>query len=408
MTVHTLTETLDSHTLSLDPRGSGRFLVKIIDVGEGSSAEYTEAALVEAERQRIFPAGTHMYLDHAGPERRGPHGERSVKDLASVLTQDARYDADMRALVAEAQAMDGYQHTLEALAPHVGLSIRANAEVDPPARAGGKPIVTRFLTAESVDWVSRAGRGGQVLAILESAGVQVQEATSNDRREQLDRAVITTYRDRDRDIWASLADFDEAASVAYFRVGTDLYSQTFTVAEDDLSVSLTGPRTEVRAVTTYVPAAASAGVIETAPITQEEGLMPTIDQAELDRLHAQEAALADATKRAEEAEAKLTEAALAKTIAEAREQVATKVAETAKDLPAPMIARITHQVQADITESLPADIDARITAAVEAERTYLTSVTESEGLKGFGQAVAESTAPAKRTHNAFGRKIQEV
>ena len=136
--------------------------------------------------------------------------------------------------------------------------------------------------------------------------------------------------------------------------------------------------------------------------------MPTIDQAELDRLHAQEAALAEATKRAEEAEAKLTEAALAKTVAEAREQVATKVAEAAKDLPAPMIARITHQVQADITESLPADIDARITAAVEAERTYLASVTESEGLKGFGQAVAESIAPAKRTHNAFGRKIQEV
>ena len=58
-----------------------------------------------------------------------------------------------------------------------------------------------------------AGQEIQLLAI--GAGVQVQEATANDRREQLDRAVVAAYRDRDRDIWASLADFDEVAKVEF-------------------------------------------------------------------------------------------------------------------------------------------------------------------------------------------------
>ena len=404
MTVRKLSETMAAG-MSVDTRGTGRFLVKIIDVGEGSSAEYTEEALRDAEARRIFPAGTHMYLDHAGVGRRGPHGERSIKDLASVLTSDARYDENERALVAESEAMDGYQETLKSLAPHVGLSISATAEVNPPARSGGKPVVSRFLAAESVDWVARAGRGGQVLSILESAGV-VEEAAVNDRRDQIDRAVRDMYRDPDRDIWASLSDFDEGTNTAYFYNDNALWAQTYEIAADDLSVTLTGDRTEVRAVTHYVPAAGSAGVIESAT-NQEEGTMPTIDQAELDRLHAQENQLTEAIKRAEEAEAKLAEAAKAKAVAEAHSAVSEKVSEAAKDMPEAMRTRITQTVQAQVTESLPENVDALITKAVQDERAYLAALGESDRITGFGQQVTES-APAKRTHNAFGRPIQEV
>ena len=183
MTVRKIAEVKHGEALTLDPRGTGRFLVRIIDEGEGSSAVYPAAALQKAAAERVFAAGTHMYLDHAPDSRRGVHGERSIRDLASVLTSDAVYDPTSRALVGEAQAVAGWEHTLEGLAPHVGLSISALAEVEPPTSTGGKPVVTQILAAESVDWVVKAGRGGAVLAVLESAGVTT-EASSNERREQ--------------------------------------------------------------------------------------------------------------------------------------------------------------------------------------------------------------------------------
>lgn len=397
MTVRTLSEVRLGETLSLDPRGTGKFLVRIIDEGEGSSAIYTREALQRAVG-RHFAAGTHMYLDHAPDSRRGVHGERSVRDLASVLTTDAYYSDD-GALVAEAQALPGYEATLEALAPHVGLSISAVAEVDPPTTPGGKPTVSQFLAVESVDWVVKAGRGGKVMAILESAGTPTIEATANERRDQLSAAVRAAYASGP-DEYAWVRDFDDNAVV--FEFGDQLYSQPYTVTDDDLTATLTGQRTEVRAVTQYVPAH-SAGVATTE--SPKEELMPEITQAELDALNTR---ATDAEKRAETAEAALAEAEKAKRTTEARKAAAAKVAEAAKDLPDSMVARITATVEAQVGETLPDDIDQTVTAAVEAERQYLASITESSRLTGFGATTTTESAPrARRTHNAFGREIKE-
>ncbi len=396
-------------TMTLDRRGTGRFLVQLINAGVGSSAEYTPAVLQLAEQQRQFAAGTHMYVDHKPiHQRTGSHGERSLHDLAAVLTSDAHYDDQTQALVAEAQAVGGYADVLESLAPHVGLSISATAEVDPPTAPGRPPLVREFVTLESVDWVTRAGRGGQVLAILESGRTQqVVEATSEDRRDQLRRAVRTTYEDRDRNVYAYVHDFDDVAQTVYYQVSDLVYAQPYEVAADDRAVTLTGERREVRPVTQFVPVASTAGVTETGSPTKEER-MPDITQAELDRLHAQEAQLTAIIERAETAERLLAEAETAKQVAEARQQATSRVAEAAKDLPAPMRDRITKAIVAQVTESVPADLDQQITAAVDAERVYLASVTESGRLTGFGQHTTTESAPAKRTHNAFGRPIQEV
>ena len=399
MTVRKIAEVKLGEALTLDPRGTGRFLVRIIDEGEGSSAVYPASALEAAASARIFPAGTHMYLDHAPDSRRGVHGERSIRDLASVLTSDAVYDPTSRALVGEAQAVAGWEHTLEGLAPHVGLSISGLAEVEPPAEQGGKPIVTQLLAAESVDWVVKAGRGGAVLAILESA--PASEAATDDRRDQLQRAVRATYPPND-DAWTGVRDFDDSARTVWFHADNTLWQQPYEVAADDLSITLTGTRLEVRAVTQFVPAH-SAGVATTE--SPKEELMPEITQAELDALNTR---AIDAEKRAETAEAALAEAEKAKRTTEARKAAAAKVAEAAKDLPDSMVARITATVEAQVGETLPDDIDQTVTAAVEAERQYLASITESSRLTGFGATTTTESAPrARRTHNAFGREIKE-
>ena len=396
MTVRNIVEVKLGEALTLDPRGTGRFLVRIIDEGEGSSAVYPAAALQKAAEERVFAAGTHMYLDHAPDSRRGVHGERSIRDLASVLTSDAVYDPTSRALVAEAQAVAGWEATLENLAPHVGLSISGLAEVEPPADQGGKPIVTQLLAAESVDWVVKAGRGGAVLAILESA--PIVEAATDDRREQLQRAVRATYPPND-DTWAGVRDFDDVARTVWFHADNALWQQPYEVAADDLSVTLTGTRLEVRAVTQFVPASSTAGVVSE---SFEEENMPTIDQAELDRLHEQAAQLEAITKERDEANAKLAEAAAA-TI---KATNTARIAEATKDLPEQMATRIANLFAGRADEVT----EAEVTQAKDAEVAYLAALTESGRLTGFG-ATKTDTAPVIESRgtytNAFGRTIEE-
>ena len=396
MTVRKLTEVKLGEALTLDPRGTGRFLVRIIDEGEGSSAVYPAAALEAAAAARVFPAGTHMYLDHAPDSRRGVHGERSIRDLASVLTSDAVYDPTSRALVGEAQAVAGWEHTLEGLAPHVGLSISGLAEVEPPTEQGGKPIVTQLLAAESVDWVVKAGRGGAVLAILESA--PASEAATDDRRDQLQRAVRATYPPTNDDSWVGVRDFDDSARTVWFHAENTLWQQPYEVAADDLSITLTGTRLEVRAVTQFVPVSSTAGVTEGNTTTKEES-MPEISQAELDALHNQ---LTAANERAEAAEAKIAEAAAA-TI---KATNAARITEATKDLPEQMAARIASLFAGRADEVTEADL----TAAVDAEKAYALSLTESGRLTGFGATKTDTaqTVESRGTYtNAFGRTIEE-
>ena len=392
---------VEAASFTIDPRGTGQMLIKLIDAGEGSSAIYPAEALQEAATDNAFTSGLHMYLDHATESHRGPHGERSIRDLASVLTEDATWDDSQHALVSAAKPIAGYESLLESLAPHVGLSISALAEVDPPEQVGGKPIFRRFVAVESVDWVTHAGRGGAVMGIVESANLT--EANTEDRRNQLTRAVCDMYEDRAADIYAWVQDFDDVARTVWYGTGGATWEQSYTVADDDLSVALTGERTEVRPITQFVPVTSTASITE----THKEKHMPEITQAELD---AATVRLNEATARAEAAEAKLAEAEHAKTVTEARKTATAKVTAATEGLPAPVVARIASAVEARIDSELPADIDAQITAAIEAEKTYLAAVVPSSGLTGFGQSVTESAtqqAP-KRTHNAFGRKIQEA
>lgn len=396
MSVRKIAEVKLGEALTLDPRGTGRFLVRIIDEGEGSSAVYPAAALEAAASARVFPAGTHMYLDHAPDSRRGVHGERSIRDLASVLTSDAVYDPTSRALVGEAQAIAGWEATLENLAPHVGLSISGLAEVEPSAEPGGKPVVSTLLAAESVDWVVKAGRGGAVLSILESA--PASEAATDDRREQLQRAVRATYPPND-DTWTGVRDFDDVARTVWFHADNTLWQQPYEVAADDLSVTLTGTRLEVRAVTQFVPASSTAGVVSE---SFEEENMPTIDQAELDRLHEQAAQLEAITKERDDANAKLAEAAAA-TI---KATNTARITEATKDLPEQVAARVSAQFEARTDEVT----EAEVTQAKDAEVAYLAALTESGRLTGFG-ATKTDTAPVVESRgtytNAFGRTIEE-
>ena len=241
--------------LNAEKTGTGRIRIKIIDAGEGSSGTYPAGTLKLAAEEKVFAAGLHMYADHPGATESFDRPERTIKDLAAVLETDAEYVADEEALYAEAKVFPHWREAITEMANDIGVSIRGSAEVDD---SEGKRTITRLVQAESVDFVTKAGRGGKIAEVLESAR-RVIEATANDTREYLNAAV----KDADTGRYAWVRDFDDS-TVWYATYGEDdaehIYQQSYTLAGN--TVTLTGDPVEVRVETRFVPVAPAA---ESAP-----------------------------------------------------------------------------------------------------------------------------------------------
>lgn len=157
---------------------SGRSqLIQLIDPGWGSSGFYSPEVLELAAQERVFPAGTHMYLDHPTATENEERPERSVKDLAAVLASDATWSG--AGLVAEVTVFAPYREAIKEMGSSIGVSIRASAMVsDGEAEGRRGRLIERLIPAptNSVDWVTHAGRGGKVLEVLESARAKAEEA----------------------------------------------------------------------------------------------------------------------------------------------------------------------------------------------------------------------------------------
>jgi len=162
---------------------AGTVDLKIISPGWGSSGYYSPDVLKE-DGPRAFPKGTHMYFDHPTATEARERPERSLRDLAAVTETDPVYQENGPAgpgLYAKARVQPQFTGAIKALAEHIGVSIRAagqfkEGEVD--GRRGR--VVTKIAESptNSVDFVTKAGRGGQVLAIMESLRQNGPDAVS--------------------------------------------------------------------------------------------------------------------------------------------------------------------------------------------------------------------------------------
>ncbi len=239
--------------------GAVRRPVQIITPGWGSSGYYSAEVLERAADEKVIPAGTHMYLNHASATEASDRPERDVEKIAAVLVEDATWDGSR--LIAEAEIMGPHAELIEALAPYIGVSISGSATDIVIGEAEGRrgPIIEGLANVESVDFVTRAGRGGMV--ILESArpslvnaravGHGVAEATANETREQLQQALRDLLGGEKSWVW--VRDFDD--TTVWFEHETPDESGTYGLAyevADDGAVTLSGSPTEVRATTTYV------------------------------------------------------------------------------------------------------------------------------------------------------------
>lgn len=208
--------------------------MKIIAPGWGASGYYSREVL-ERDGPSVFVPGTHMYLDHPTASESAERPERSVRDLAAVIVSPSEYREDGVAgpgLYAKASILPQYVDVIDALAPHIGVSIRARgsvAEGEAEGRSG--KLVTELTSAASVDFVTKPGAGGKVLALMESL------------RQLDDAGVLSTHDKATNDTAASGAadNVKEAGSMelseALDRVATLEGQVTTVTTERDAAVS---------------------------------------------------------------------------------------------------------------------------------------------------------------------------
>lgn len=421
----TLTEARPVAEALTAAEGPGRFLVQLITPGWGSSGYYSAETLQQAAGDRIWPAGTHMYIDHPTESETWERPERTLRDLAAVLLEDARWDPTANggtgALVAEAVVFSEWRRALAEMLEHIGTSIRAYAEAEQGEAEGRKgQVITRLTEGVSVDFVTHAGRGGKVLAVLESARPsRIAEATANDRREQLTTLVRDAYG-ADK-TWVWVRDFDDDAQVVWFEIETSddagIYAQGYEVV-GDVATALTGTRTEVRVQTTYVPVTPAGQ--STTTQESEEDTMPQIEEARLRQLEEDAGRVTTLETERDTAVRERDEARQALAAHETRAKLRPTVSEVinaSETIPAAMaadtIAQVVEGLGADATEDTAK-------AAAEAARTkaetYAAQIAEAYGVgapRGLGATPPAGDGDAtdaqvnEATARAFGRPINK-
>lgn len=153
-------------------RRDGTIPIKVIQPGWGSSGYYP-AEVLERDGPRVFTKGLHMYWDHPTQREEAERPERELNDLAAVLASDARWQENGPkgpGLYADALVMEHYRGKVDELGPHIGVSIRALGTAK-QGEAEGKQgsVVDALVAGRSVDFVTAAGAGGEILSLFESA-----------------------------------------------------------------------------------------------------------------------------------------------------------------------------------------------------------------------------------------------
>ena len=151
----------------------GMVLVKIIDAGVGSCGLYRAEILQAACEANKFPAGLQMFANHQTNEERSKRPEGEIEKIVAVTRENGYWDEngpDGPAVYARAQITQHWRATMESLADDIGTSWDGSCAYS-WGEVGGKemPIVEEILNVKSVDFVTRAGRGGKIMSLQEAA-----------------------------------------------------------------------------------------------------------------------------------------------------------------------------------------------------------------------------------------------
>lgn len=146
-----------------EPTGS-LVAVTIITPGKGSSGEYPPETIKKLAESPIWDSPVHMYMNHATGSERASRPEGDIRELAGVIDGRPVID-DSGALVGRAKIFPEYRDFIRERAPYIGVSINASGIMAP----GKDRVIKEITQVDSVDFVTKPGRGGKITAVLESS-----------------------------------------------------------------------------------------------------------------------------------------------------------------------------------------------------------------------------------------------
>lgn len=391
---------------TLTTTSTGRLEITLITPGWGSSGYYSAEMLEQAAADRVFARGTQMHIDHMGASERIENSAGSLRTLAAVLTEDAAWDPDYvdgetggkGRLKAESMLGSQYREMVTEFADYIGTSISAGADVTIGEAEGRKGQIVEKLYPDKlnrVDFVTVAGRGGRIDAVLEAAVTRIAEATANDTRDALSVAVRDAYGADG--VWLWVLDYDDT-NVWFTQESEDethTWQQAYTMA--DSTATLSGDLVEVRRVVSYTPITppATEAAKDSPPVpagvteNQEEATMATIDDKEL-------ATLRESAGRATVAESELTAATERATTAEAALQESNDSAAANLVTAALAEAGITApKTAARLSKGYPVKENGALDSAKLGEEVAeaIAELAESNGagsVRGLGHTAVES------------------
>ena len=175
----------------------GTFDACLVTPGWGSSGYYSESVL-KRDGPKIFTPGLQMFFNHATEAEQQARPEGDVLNLGATLAGQATWrDHGWKGpgLYAPARAIETEISRINALAPAIGLSINAYGIGRMGEADGRKGIIIESLTgADSVDFVTRAGRGGQIL-LRESATKETRTMADDTFTGQLNNAALQSLQE---------------------------------------------------------------------------------------------------------------------------------------------------------------------------------------------------------------------
>lgn len=153
------------HLIEADGEPTGSLVaVTIITPGKGSSGEYPPETIKKLAESPIWDSPVHMYMNHATGSERASRPEGDIRELAGVIDGRPVVD-DSGALVGRAKIFPEYRDFIRERAPYIGVSINASGIMAP----GKDRVIKEITQVDSVDFVTKPGRGGKITAVLESS-----------------------------------------------------------------------------------------------------------------------------------------------------------------------------------------------------------------------------------------------
>lgn len=160
--------------------GGGKYRIKVIEWGQGSSAFYPKEVL-ERDGAKAFPAGTKIFANHPTQQETFEQPERDVTKIVGKTLADAVYEDG--ALYADVYFSEKFAKHIEEFKDTIGMSIYASGKSESIEIDGNiRNALTEFYADpfNSVDVVTVPGAGGAILERLTESykrAISVEEPT---------------------------------------------------------------------------------------------------------------------------------------------------------------------------------------------------------------------------------------